>query len=229
MTALNFFLSKAGVSVVADTLVTANAEPAYFTSKVFPVPHWNGLICGRGSLGLILDWVGQAYGGMLAFDMIHADQFVPDTLRRLYSERPPEEKTDCTTSVYHLGYNPTDGAFCGFAYKSVNDFESEPLGYGIHCKPGVEIELELNQFPADFVTLMRQQRLEQDLLPANERCFVGGQVLSWTMHLIAREGMDPLVETLIAPVYEWDDYTAMYMNCADRLYNDRISQIVINP
>lgn len=217
MTALNFYLSKEAVCVVADTLVTDVEQPAFFTTKVFPVPHLNGLLCGRGSLGLMLDWLTHLSGGMLAFNMMHADPFVPDALRRLYSERPLDEQANCTTSIYHLGFDPSDNEFCGFAYRSVNDFESEPLAYGIHIKPAIGIELDLHNFPADFIPLMRQQRIEQDQLPANERAFVGGQILSWMMLRLDRENADPIVQTVIEPAYEWEDYTSMFIRCAERL------------
>lgn len=217
MTALNFFLSREAVCVVADTLATYDEEPAFFTTKVFPIPHLNGLVCCRGSLGLMLDWVTLLNGGMLTFDLMHADQFAPDALRELFSKRPLDEQANCTTTIYHLGFDPGENEFCGFAYRSVNDFESEPLEYGIHIKPGVGIDLELQNFPADFIALMRQQRLEQDQLPADERAFVGGQILSWSMLRIDRDNANPTVQTVIDTAFEWDDYTSMFVGCVDRL------------
>ena len=212
MTALNFCLTEDAVYVVADTLATSQEfTPAFFTTKVYPVPHWNGLICGRGSPGLILDWLHHALCGMLAVDLVHVDEFAPDTLRRLFSERPTEEQDNCTTSIYHLGLDLGAGIFRGYAYKSVNGFVSEPLGYGVHTKPGIDWPVQ--NFPDDFVSMMRAQRDEQDQLPPEERCFIGGQVLSWMMERVDRDGVEPTVRTTILPAYEWEDFEEAYAQC----------------
>lgn len=217
MTALNFVLSEDAVYVVADTLVTLEHEPAYFTTKVFTVPHWNGLICGRGSHGLILDWVMQAFGSTLALDLVHTDEFAPQIMRDLFDNRPEEEQANCTTSIYHLGFDTAQDRFVGFAYRSRDDFVSEPLEYGFHQKPGIGIEMEMREFPKDFVAHMRQQREEQDALPPEERAFIGGQILSWMLQRVQQEDGPSLVRTTILPAFEWDDYGEAYIECLDGL------------
>lgn len=218
MTALNFMLMEEAVYVVADTMVTEQSDPLFFTTKVFPVPHWNGLICGRGSLGLMIDWLGRVYGHMLARDFIEADQFAPDTLRQLFLDRPIQEQAECTTSIYHLAYHPDEQRFIGFAYRSTDDFVSEPLDYGFHQKPGISIKMKMESFPDDFAAFMQQQRLEQDLLPSDDRCFIGGQIISWMMRRINPTDAPSHIETVIAPAFQWDDYEESYQACCDRLH-----------
>ncbi|MFC0204478.1 hypothetical protein ACFFJC_09355 [Novosphingobium soli] len=217
MTALNFVLSEQAVYVVADTLVTYEHEPAYFTTKVFAVPHWNGLICGRGSHGLILDWVMRAFGSTLAVDLAQVDAFAPDIMRDIHCSRPEEEQINCTTSIYHLAFDPVQDRFVGFAYRSTNDFNSEPLEYGIHLKPATQTDVPLGVFPDDFVSLMKQQRKEQDELPNETRCFIGGQVLSWMLERVEQSDGPARVRTTILPAFEWDDFGDSYVRCLDGL------------
>lgn len=220
MTALNFVLSEEAVYVVADTLVTYEYEPAYFTTKVFAVPHWNGLICGRGSHGLILDWVMRAFGSTLAIDLVQTDAFAPGIMREIFDDRPEDEQLNCTTSIYHLGFDTAQDRFVGFAYRSTNDFNSEPLEYGFHQKPAIGIDMQMRAFPDDFVNHMRQQRKEQDELPDETRCFIGGQVLSWMLERVEQDDRPATVRTTILPAFEWDDFGETYVQCLGGLSNE---------
>jgi hypothetical protein len=223
MTALNFALQPDAVYIVADTLVTGpEFRPAFFTTKVFPVPHWNGIICGTGSLGLIQDWVRDALGGTLAIDLTYVDEFATASLQRLFAQRPQDEQDSCTTTIYHFGLDQQEGVFKGFAYRSTNAFESEPLRYGFHLKPYVDLkDRDVRQFPDDFATVMREQRIEQDLIPEEDRVFIGGHVLSWMMELVEREGELPIVRTTILPAYEWDDFEVAYATALEALHKSR--------
>src|SRR5215207_3323541 len=58
MTALNHTLESELVVICADTLRTnPSKQPNGFASKVLPLPHLHGgVVCGRGSLDLLLSW-----------------------------------------------------------------------------------------------------------------------------------------------------------------------------
>src|SRR5690349_12489521 len=57
MTALNFALHDDCVLITTDSLGSGDDHvPRSFHTKVFPLPHVNGVICGTGALPLVLDW-----------------------------------------------------------------------------------------------------------------------------------------------------------------------------
>lgn len=219
MTVINFHIAEHAVFIVADTLVTwPTYQPAFFTTKVHPVPHWNGLICGTGSLGLITDWLHRALGGMLAVDLIHLDEFAPAALRDLHAERGEQEAQACTTTIYHFGYDRADDAFKGYAYRSTNRFESELLGYGTYTKPGIDLgSRRVEQFPNDFVAVCRDQRTQQDALAAEDRVFIGGQIVAWMMERVEIEGVGPTVRTTITPAFEFEDIESALAICIGSL------------
>lgn len=219
MTVINFHIAEHGVFIVADTLVTGPTyQPAFFTTKVHPVPHWNGLICGTGSLGLITDWLHRALGGMLAVDIIHLDEFAPAALRDLHAARGSDEAEACTTTIYHFGYDRADDAFKGYAYRSLNGFESEALRYGTYTKPGIKLDSRaIERFPDDFIAVCRDQRIEQDALAMDERVFIGGQIIAWMMERVEVEGIGPTVRTNIVPAFEFEDIELAFAICIDGL------------
>lgn len=218
MTVINFALLPDGVFVVTDTLVTNERfKPAFFTSKVHPVPHLNGLICGTGSLGFILNWSHLVLGGMLARDIAHLDEFTPASLRALQANRPELERETMTSTVYHLGFDEREDRFVGFAYRSSADFESERLEYGTRTKPGYVGDLPLMGFPDDFVEVCRAQRLEQDALPPEERVFIGGHVVAYMMQVHRMDGQQPSVATTITRPFEFEDIEKAYYECTTGL------------
>jgi hypothetical protein len=217
MTALNFSLQEDGVYAVADTLVTSDRfAPAFFTSKILPVPHLNGLICGTGSLEFILEWWRQVLGGMLATDLSHLDEFAPDSLRTIWAD-PAVPKLTATSTIYHLGFDDREDRFVGYAYRSTDDFRSEPLEYGTRMKPAFEGAGQIATFPDDFVEVCRQQRAYQDGIPPEDRVFVGGHVVAYMQQVQRREGVPPSVITTITRPFEFEDFGSAYLECTDGL------------
>lgn len=214
MTALNFHLAEEAVFIVTDTLVTGDDYgPKFFTTKVHVVPHWNGIICGTGSLGFILDWLKHSLGGALAVDLADLDEFATDSLRVLYAARPEEEREKTTSTIYHFGLDESDEMFKGFAYRSTNDFISEPLLYGTHTKPAFELsDREVKGFPDDFVEVCRDQRKAQDQIAKEERVFIGGHVVAYCMQkVISMEEVSVL--TTIARPFAFEDLNDDYLTC----------------
>lgn len=218
MTALNFALADDGVFVVADTLVTTETfQPGFFTSKVHPVPHLNGLICGTGSLGFILDWSRNVLEGMLAIDIAHLDQFAPARLRAIHAGRPEKERRFLTSTIYHLGFDDQEDRFVGFAYRSTADFESERLENGTRIKPAYEAPRQIQTFPDDFVEVCREQRTLQDQIEPEERVFIGGHVTAYMLQAHRADGRPPSVVTTISRPFEFEDFGQAYMACLDGL------------
>ncbi|NML13255.1 hypothetical protein HHL08_24585 [Sphingobium sp. AR-3-1] len=212
---MNFALFPDGVYVLADTLVTTDQfEPGFFTSKVHPVPHLNGLICGTGNLAFILDWSRHVLGRMLAVDMGHLNDFASDSLRTLYAARPAAERKAMTSTIYHLGFDDQENQFVGFAYRSTADFESERLEPGIRTKPPYIGALPLTGFPNDFVEVCRAQRVEQDAIIPAERVFIGGHLTAYMMQVDRMENGAVAVVTTITRPFEFEDFETMYLVCA---------------
>ena len=215
---LNFALLPDGVFVIADTLVTNDKfEASFFTSKVHVVPHLNGLVCGTGNLGLILDWSRHLLGGMLAVDVAHLDEFAPDALRSIHTSRPTAERDTITSTIYHLGFDEREDQFVGFAYRSTADFASERLDYGVRTKPGYSGDLPMMRFPDDFVEVCRAQRVEQDLLPEEERVFIGGHLVAYMIQRERADGRPPIVTTTVTRPFEFEDIDEAYYDCTTSL------------
>jgi hypothetical protein len=215
VTALNFYLQETQVLIVADTLVTnASFAPAFFTTKIHPVPHWNGLICGTGDLGLILEWHRQALGNLLARDISHLDEYVPECLRRLREGRSTDTASEGTSTIYHFGLDEIEDRFVGFAYRSTNNFQSERLRYGLSFKPPFDIgERKLEEFPRDFVKMCLDQRIAQENLPIEQRVFIGGHVTAYRLDLYRQAEQDSNVIISISRPFKFDDFNANFETC----------------
>ena len=219
---MNIALYPDGVYVIAESLVTNERyERGFFTSKVHPVPHLDGLICGTGNLGFILDWSRLVLGGMLALDIIHLDESTPENLRALYSALPEAEREGINSTIYQLGFDDQEGQFVGFAYRSTHGFESEGLEYGVRTKPGYAGALPLVGFPDDFVEVCRAQRLEQDVVAPEERVFIGGHLIAYMLQAHRVEGGPASVATTITRPFEFEDFEIAYLECTSALAANR--------
>jgi hypothetical protein len=79
--------------------------------------------------------------------------------------------------VYHLGFSQARGAYVGYVYRSESDYVSEVMEPSFRVKPQ-----PVGQFaaPTDLdgmVALGRQLREEQDGLPADQRVYIGGELV----------------------------------------------------
>ena len=79
MTSLNVMLSNEAVYISIDTLISDPEDmlPVLHTTKLYPVPHWNGVICGPGIMNFIVGWYAYALTSVLARDIEHLDEFAP--------------------------------------------------------------------------------------------------------------------------------------------------------
>lgn len=58
MTALNFILDPKYVIITTDTLISRSEDkqPSNYASKIFPLPHIKGVLCGTGVFEIIFEW-----------------------------------------------------------------------------------------------------------------------------------------------------------------------------
>jgi len=220
MTVLDFHIQEDEIYLITDTMVSEaqSMEPILFTTKVFPVPHWEGLICGTGIMQFINSWFHTAVSNILATDVVMLDEFTPDQLRELWTHGYIENEGNYSSTIYHLGFDRAENRFVGFAYRSTDDFVSERLEYGTRTKPNPENadNFELTTFPEDFIELAESQKLEDESKPVSERVGVGGSVIAYRLWRQELEGGQILVNTLIWKCYEFSDTAKAYQTaCAN--------------
>lgn len=201
MTALNWALQEDALYITSDSIaLTMEGEPRSYMSKLYPVPHLEGVITGTGIGQFIVDWFAEVQNRMLVRCVHHLDHFTPDALRELSRDYPLDE---ASTTIYHFGLSSKEGRFCGFAYRSTNDFRSERLDYGIGIKPALEPGPINNiDFPDWFVEIMERQREEDLQRPAQDRVGVGGEVHALQMQ---RDGLMTLLTC-----HTFDDYDGTF-------------------
>jgi len=136
--------------------------PCFFTTKAFIVPHLRMLICGTGVAGFLGRWFVQLNDRFVVRDVDHVDYHAPGILRELWRTYKEEFgiPDGPTTTVYHFGFSKDDNRIHPYAYRSADDFVSEPLRYGIGVKPECRVP-ENAQYPFDVKIMMDEQRAIQ--------------------------------------------------------------------
>lgn len=210
MTAAIFNIGRDQVIIAMDTLAMAGdtRTPYFFTTKFYPLPHFNGVMFATGIGDLATKWFVMLER-FVARDLHHLDQYVTPSLQELGREFGLSERQ--TTTVYHVGYSEAESRYIGFAYRSNNAFTSERLEYGLRTKPGVS-NASVNSFPDDFVRLMEQQRAEDEALPIDERVFIGGDIQALVM-----QGKSMTTQT----IHRFSDYESLYERMCDALPANR--------
>lgn len=183
MSALIFVLQRDAVHVAMDSLAVdpQDKQPLQFVTKLFPLPHLMSVMCGTGTMPLILDWFVFIQRQIIGEDVGILDETAPRYLPAVAAAHGLSD--DLTATVYHFGYLKRAARFVGFAYRSTNGFKSEPLPDGLGMKPphddlmhlGAEKIYELS-VPGVFNLLMGHQKSRDDQKPPTERSGIGGEV-----------------------------------------------------
>ena len=186
MTAFVFVLDPESVVIGMDTLAVRADDKAshMYASKILPLPHLGGVVCGTGSQRMALEWYLELQTMVLARDFDYVNEIASDQLRALWARLDEPG----TSTIYHFGYSPPEDAYVGHAFRSTNDFVSERLDYGLGFRP-VHDELvqiapalyaELGAHEAVLRLIETARRLD-DELPMSERVGVGGEVHMLTL------------------------------------------------
>ncbi|MCI0557881.1 MAG: hypothetical protein MN733_05255 [Nitrososphaera sp.] len=181
MTALVYLLEPSSVSVATDALsLDHDHEPIKYTTKIFQLPHLSGLLCGTGSADLVVDWFAFVQKSVVASTVTYLDSIAPAQLKRLAKESPYGE---LDSTIYHFGYDHSRNEFCGFAYRSTKDYQSEKLTHGLGIKPPdqdlVQVAwslVEEKKIPMDFVEMIKRLRAKDLEKQKQERVGIGGEV-----------------------------------------------------
>lgn len=179
MTAFIADLSEQAVVVAMDTLATEpDGTPAFFTNKAVHLAHIQTLIAGTGCAGFSNRWALHAIERMQISSIENLDYHTPDGLRQLWISfcKEYDVPESITTTVYQFGYSTEKSRMLGFAYRSTNDFTSEPRNYGMMVKPECDVPEE-GAFLDIIQPIMLSQRKIQRGKPKMERIHIGGQCM----------------------------------------------------
>jgi len=208
MSSLIFFTDTTQALVATDTLgVSPDGRPLRFTTKAFIVPHLKLIIAGTGAGGFLGKWFVRVNDDFVVKGIDNLDYHTPSALATLWQGFKQQFSIeDITATIYHFGFSETTGLIRSFAYRSTNDFRSEPIGYGLGFKPECPVP-ENYQLPGDIRKMMDDQRTIQASQPKDKRLYIGGEIM---IHHLSRDGFSAY------PLYRFEDYasdeTAIYEN-----------------
>lgn len=169
-----------------------------FCSKAIYLPHMRTIIAGTG-LGMFAgDWANYVNNRLIVAGLRNLDHHTPDGLRTLWTHAKERDDipNSITTTVYQIGVSEDDGEVRAFAYRSTNDFESEPLGHGTRAKPECAFPSE-GHLLHHLQPMMIEQRAIQDAKPPDDRLYIGGECV--VMHLTKET-------CAISTLFRFEDY-----------------------
>lgn len=104
-----------------------------------------------------------------------------------------------TTTVYHFGISEETGEVVAYAYRSTNNFISEPVPYGIGIKPECAVPtVDASNINFLVTEIMKEQRRIQATVPRSERIFIGGEAVAMCL---TKDGCN------ISKLFEFDDFS----------------------
>jgi hypothetical protein len=179
MSSLIFQTQTDLVIVAADTLVVSleDRSPRSFSSKVQIIPHLRMIAAGTGNANFCNEWYSMVMNDMLVDDVEHLNYHTPYALVELYKSNKERYsfKNELTTTIYHFGFSKNDGLIHSYAYRSKNNFISEPIQYGLRYKPECKIDEKI-QLPFDIKKIMELQRATQSTQSKENRIEIGGEI-----------------------------------------------------
>jgi hypothetical protein len=187
MTLLNISHNQKQVLIFSDTLALNADEhfPFNFLPKVFSLPHINSIITVTGVQQLLFDALTSVIGHIVYRDVEALSEFLPDQLNVHWSKLKNTIPFEGTTTVYLFGSSSDGIDMLGFAFRSVDNFVAEPLGYGQRTKPAPR-EFELpssDDFFKDQIEIAVLQQREDRALPIIQRIGIGGDLLLYALTL----------------------------------------------
>lgn len=187
MSALNFIFAREAVYIAADTLLVRHPDkqPLQFTSKIFPVPHLDMVICGTGLQLPLLRWFAHLIMERVATGVEDINGFAQDTLQGIhYESLPPSSANGLSATIYQFAFAEQLNEFTAFAYRSENNFRPEQFGECFAMKPQLPSEimatlnLDTSNFDlvTDFTALISAQRTYDESRPFGDRVGIGGDI-----------------------------------------------------
>ncbi|OCH38523.1 hypothetical protein [Aliivibrio fischeri] len=200
MSSLIFYTQPDAAVVATDTLaVSPDGSPFSFCTKAGYIPNLKTIIAGTGAGGFSSQWLLHASTRMVVRGIHNLDFHTPKRLRELWETYKKEYSLtdDSTTTVYQFGISEESGEVVSFAYRSTNNFQSEPLQFGTGVKPACTV-LEGNLL--DIIPdMMAEQRKNEAEKPHSERVYIGGEIIAL---ILTKEGCNHI------KIGEFEDFVA---------------------
>jgi hypothetical protein len=179
MSSLIFQTEDGQALVATDTLaVSPDGRPFKFTTKAFIMPHLRMIIAGTGAAEFVCKWFTGVNSGFIVRGIDNLDYHAPRNLSAMWQgyKQEPSFPEGATVTIYHFGFSEETGLIHSFAYRSTDDFRSDPIGYGLHVKPEcLEIPADYC-LPRDIRKMMDSQRIIQASRPKDQRVYIGGEI-----------------------------------------------------
>ncbi|SRR5712691_2369605 len=201
MSSLIFYTDEQQALVATDTLAMSyDGKPFLYTTKAILVPHLHLLVCTTGVSGILTRWFLQINDGMLVRDVDHLNVHTPHTLDVLWRAYKEELAIpdDVTGTVYYFGFSVTERVIHAYAYRSVHQFRSETIPYGVGTRPVLPVAGTYD-VPKDIKKMMDAQRAFQATRPREERVSIGGEI---QIHHLTAKGCN------VYTLDRFDDYEA---------------------
>lgn len=182
MSSLIFFTDPTQALVATDTLaVRPDGSPMMFCSKAIYLPHLKTIIAGTG-LGMFSgDWANYVNNHLIVAGLRNLDYHTPAGLRAQWRKAKQDLSIppSMTATIYQIGVSEDDAEIRAYAYRSTNDFESEPLQHGMRAKP--DCSFPEGNVVENIRPMMLEQRTVQAEKSPDERIYIGGECV--IMHL----------------------------------------------
>jgi hypothetical protein len=199
MSSLIFLTEESQVLVATDTLATSpDGQPFKYTTKAFIVPHLKIIIAGTGTGEFLGRWFVRI-NEFVVKGIDNLDYHTPGDLASMWRGFKQEFSLadSFTTTVYHFGFSEETGLIHSFAYRSTNNFQSEPIEqYGLRVKPECTV-LDNCCLPQDIRKMMDDQRAIQASLPKDQRVYIGGEI---QIHHLSKDGFQ------VYTLHRFEDY-----------------------
>lgn len=183
MSSIIFATDPTRALVATDTLaVDPEGNPLHFCSKAMYVPHLRTIIAGTGIGGFANNWANDINNEFVVSGIRNLDYHTPSALRERWDKvsQGYDFPIGATTTIYQIGVSEDDEEILSYAYRSENNFESEPIPHGTRMKPECQVPSNVSLMEA-LQPMMEEQRRIQEQKPRSERLYIGGQCI--LMHL----------------------------------------------
>lgn len=182
MSSLIFYTDSTQAVVATDTLaVRPDGSSMMYCSKAIYVPHLKTIIAGTG-LGMFSgDWANHVNNHLIVAGLRNLDYHTPAGLCAQWRKwkEDPTIPSSMTTTIYQIGVSEDDGEIRAYAYRSTNEFNSEPLQHGTRAKP--DCSFPEGNIVQNIRPMMLEQRAIQATKSPEERLYIGGECV--IMHL----------------------------------------------
>jgi hypothetical protein len=217
MTLLNYIITSEYIFILMDTiaLMGENKEPFIYTTKIYPLPHLDMVICGTGVSSFIIDWFVIVNSQMLVKDIDHLNEFAPQILVDTWKKFADDNRS--TSTIYHFGYSNYESRYKCYVYRSTNGFTPEIQNAGTAHKPGVtNIESFIDEDGnLDLLGISFQQYRDDKTVILEKKVGIGGELISC---LLQERNI------YINKILSFIDYESMFTKMCERLEAEKMKR-----